>query len=142
MFVLSSDDQKIEIPDEVCSYSQTLSNLIEDLGTMMEDEESIPTLHIESAILEKIIRYLVHQHATLPEDQSRVDPTLSKAKRTMTSWDKEFINGLADDPVGYPPYFTAINYLEIKCLLDVFAEGFAEKYITCPTPDVLARAMS
>ena len=130
MLLTSSDALVSEIPAEVVHLSFTLSNMIEDLGEMdMGDAAPVPITH---DILEKIIVYMIHQHGLPDHERSSIFP-----KRKMIYWDMKFFVELANSPIEYLPYFDAIKFLDIPCLMNLFAGGFAARYILGEAPVVL-----
>ena len=75
---LSSDNEIFEVDEAVASASETMRNMIEDIGT----ENVIPLLNVNSKILAKTIEYCnCHVEAT----------KAAISEEDLKKWDEEFV---------------------------------------------------
>jgi S-phase kinase-associated protein 1 len=100
----------IEVEDRVARMSQTITNMLEDLGT---SDSPVPLHNINTKILTKILEYCQH-HIDNPEIPDTVS---DENKETVISpWDKNFCEM---DQGCLFELILAANFLDIKPLLNV-----------------------
>ncbi|CAN0877217.1 SKP1-like protein 4, partial [Linum grandiflorum] len=115
--IKASDGEIFELEQSVAEQSETIKNLIEDIGT----DDVIPLQNVTGPILGKVIEYC-HKHAeaaaakAVSQDPVAIDNDLKQ-------WDKEFAN------VEHDPLFDLIlaaNYLNIKSLQGLTCQTVAD----------------
>ncbi|CAN0877213.1 SKP1-like protein 4 [Linum grandiflorum] len=115
--LIASDGEMFEVEKLVAEQSETIKNLIEDIGI----GDAIPLQNVTGPILGKVIEYCrKHTEAAaskaVSQDPVAIDDDLKK-------WDKEFAK------VEHDPLFDlvlAANYLNIKSLVDLICQTVAD----------------
>ena len=111
----SNDNVDFKTDIKVACMSETIKNMINDLGYSDEDASTpIPLPNISSTILKKVLEWAEHHK----DDQPITDDDDNKEKRTddIPTWDAEFLK--VEQSILFE-YILAANYLDIKGLLDV-----------------------
>ncbi|CAN0879432.1 SKP1-like protein 4 [Linum grandiflorum] len=115
--IKASDGEIFEFEQSVAEQSETIKNLIEDIGT----DEAIPLQNVTGPILGKVIEYCrKHAEAAAAKAVSQ-DPVA--IEDDLKQWDKEFVK------VEHDPLFDLIlaaNYLNIKSLQDLTCQTVAD----------------
>jgi len=114
----SSDGETFVIAKAVAMKSQTVKNLIEDVG----EDTGIPISEVTGRILAKVIEYCKKHVEAESSDGKPSEDELKK-------WDAEFVK--VDKPTLFD-LISAANYLDIKSLLD----------LTCMTVADIIKAMT
>uniref|UniRef100_A0A803LSS4 SKP1-like protein n=1 Tax=Chenopodium quinoa TaxID=63459 RepID=A0A803LSS4_CHEQI len=109
----SSDKDTFNVDEKAAMLSQTIKNMIEDLG---DSTDPIPLHNVTSKILAKVIEYC-NKHAN--DDNSE-----SSNNDELKQWDKDFLN--------------AANYMDIKSLLDLTCQCVADM-IKGKTPEEIRK---
>lgn len=102
---------------ELLKESVTLSNMLEDFGST-DDDTKIPLEKIKANSLRKIIEYLEHIESNQAE---KVDMSALR-DRDLNDWEKKFCEMPQEEIFEL---MLAVNYLDIKHLLDVTAKSVA-----------------
>ncbi|KJE95763.1 skp1 [Capsaspora owczarzaki ATCC 30864] len=129
----SSDGREFTVDAKAAKMSETIKNMLEDLGG--DGENAIPVPNVTGAILEKVISYCLHHKDDVPKVVEE-DPSKPK-KEEIDAWDAEFCK------VDYVTLFNIIlaaNYLDIKPLLDVTCKTVAN-VIRGKTPDEIRKTL-
>uniref|UniRef100_A0A803LSS5 SKP1-like protein n=1 Tax=Chenopodium quinoa TaxID=63459 RepID=A0A803LSS5_CHEQI len=109
----SADNEHFEVDEKAAMLSQTIKNLIEDIG---ESNDPIPLPNVSSAILSKIIEYC-NKHV---EEENKAESENDDLKQ----WDADFLK--------------AANYMDIKSLLDLSCQCVANM-IKGKTPEQIRK---
>lgn len=115
----SSDGREFEVDIEVAKMSQTINNMLGDLGDVDEDEV-IPLSNVSGPILEKVLEYAKKHKDDPPVNND--DEKTPKTFEKINDWDREFIN------VDHGTLFEIIlaaNYLYMKGLIDLGCQTVA-----------------
>lgn len=110
----SSDKQIFEVEIDILKLSDTLKNLLEELGEPAS-AETIPVPNVDGATLKRVIQYLRH-HATEPPREIE-KPLTHDLKDVVSPWDFEFVS-FGDDQCVFQ-LILAANYLNVKPLLEL-----------------------
>ncbi|XP_021756185.1 SKP1-like protein 1A [Chenopodium quinoa] len=104
----SADNKLFEIGGNAAMLSQTIKNLIEDIG---ESNDPIPLHNVSSTILLKIIQYC-NKHV---EEENKAESETPN-NDDLKQWDADFLK--VDENILFDLVLAA-NYMEIKSLLDL-----------------------
>eukprot|EP01136_Pigoraptor_vietnamica_P044979 Opistho-1_new@22382 len=131
----SSDGVEISVEIEVAKMSETVKNMIEDLG-VEGDDTPIPLPNVTGPILTKVIEYCRHHK----DDPPAVEEDESKEKRSddIDAWDAEFCK--VDQGTLFE-LILAANYLDIKPLLDLTCKTVANM-IKGKTPEEIRKTFN
>ena len=128
--LMSSDQQHFEVEEDVAHESQTIKNMIEDMGS----EETIPLPNVSGNILAKVIEY-ANYHV---EARKLINDKPAKSPEDTKAWDAEF---LKVDQATLFDLILAANYLNIKALLDLTCKAVAEM-IKGKTPEEIRKTFN
>ncbi|XP_021756180.1 SKP1-like protein 1A [Chenopodium quinoa] len=109
----SSDKETFNVDEKAAMLSQTIKNMIEDLG---DSTDPIPLHNVTSKILSKVIEYC-NKHAVADNSVAVMSDD------ELKQWDKDFLN------VNQNTLFDLIlaaNYMDIKGLLDLTCQCVAD----------------
>ncbi|XP_021771056.1 SKP1-like protein 1A [Chenopodium quinoa] len=120
----SSDKETFNVDEKAAMLSQTIKNMIEDLG---DNTDPIPLHNVTSKILAKVIEYC-NKHAN--DDNSE-----SSNNDELKQWDKDFLN--VDQETLFD-LILAANYMDIKSLLDLTCQCVADM-IKGKTPEEIRK---
>jgi S-phase kinase-associated protein 1 len=107
----------IEVEENVAKMSQTISNMLEDLGN---SDLPVPLHNVSTKILTKVVEYCKY-HVENPETQPS-DSQTDKTSLDITPWDKNFCEM---DQETLFELILAANFLDIKPLLDLTCKTVA-----------------
>lgn len=120
--LVTSDNEKFTISEEVAFKSALIKNMVEDLGS---DGTEIPLPQARASVLKKVIEYCEYhkkdpEPQTAPEENDRSD----RIKRTtdITEWDYKFMN--VENEMIYEIMLLA-NYLDIRSLFELTCKTVA-----------------
>lgn len=133
--LVSSDDKKFEVSQEVAFKSVLIKNMVEDLG---DETAEIPLPRATSSVLEKIIEYCTYHKDDPPPPapiQKTQDDQPDRIRRTtdIIEWDYNFMN--LENSLIFEIMLLA-NYLDIVPLFDLTCKTVANK-IKGKTPEQL-----
>jgi len=116
----SSDDQIIEVPEEVAKVSATIRDMLAALQGADEspdttDDAPIPLPKVTSNILTEVMKWC-EQHVGDPEVDKEVDLDEDE-DYDFPDWDEDYIDGLEEDVLF--EVILAADFLNIKMLLDL-----------------------
>jgi S-phase kinase-associated protein 1 len=113
-------DGFIEVEEKVARMSQTISNMLEDLGN---SDLPVPLHNVSTKILTKVVEYCKY-HTENPETQSADSQTTQTDKTALdiSPWDKNFCE---IDQETLFELILAANFLDIKPLLDLTCKTVA-----------------
>ena len=133
---LSPSDSKIpvKVPIEVAAMSNTIKNMIEDLG---QSDVPIPLHNVNSNILGKVITFCEH-YLENPESNTQSNNPSENKSYEFTSWEKNYFD--IDQAVLFEVILAA-NYLDIKSLLDKSCKTVAQ-LIEGKTPEEIRKAFN
>ncbi|XP_021770689.1 SKP1-like protein 1B [Chenopodium quinoa] len=120
----SADNEHFEVDEKAAMLSQTIKNLIEDIG---ESNDPIPLPNVSSAILSKIIEYC-NKHV---EEENKAESENDDLKQ----WDADFLK--VDQKILFD-LILAANYMDIKSLLDLSCQCVANM-IKGKTPEQIRK---
>jgi len=123
----SSDGVTFVIAKAIAMKSQTVKNLIEDVG----EDTGIPISEVTGRILAKVIEYCKKHVEAESSDGNHSEDELKK-------WDAEFVN--VDKPTLFD-LIMAANYLDIKSLLDLTCMTVADM-IKGKTPEEIRKTFN
>lgn len=131
----SQDGQVFSVPLQVAKMSETVKNLIDDIGV---SEVAIPLPNVTGKILEKVIIYCNYhiEHPTPVTEGD--DKTDEKRTDNIIPWDKEFCEV---DQATLFELILAANYLDIKDLLDLTCKTVANM-IKGKTPEEIRKTFN
>ena len=131
----SQDGQVFSVDLKVAQMSQTVKNLLDDIGVT---EVAIPLPNVTGKILTKVIEYCKH-HIENPTPVAEGDDKADE-KRTdnILPWDKEFCEV---DQATLFELILAANYLDIKDLLDLTCKTVANM-IKGKTPEEIRKTFN
>lgn len=118
----SNDGKTFETDVDVIKCSGTIQTLLSHCDMMDEDDSVIPLPTVDSATLERILKWAEH-HKTDPE-LTEDDLRKLKASKTIPEWDAEFVKISMD---ALYSLLVAANYLDIKALTHFTAFAIALK---------------
>jgi len=112
------DGRRFTVKKEVAEQSQTLKDLISDLG-VSSTEHPVPIPNVSSKTLEKVVQWCEYHYANpdppVPEtDRHRTD--------NISPWDQGFMN--VDKELLFC-IILAANYMDIRGLLDLGCKTLA-----------------
>jgi S-phase kinase-associated protein 1 len=155
----SSDDQEFEIPKEIAEMSETLKNMLTDLGEN-EETEAIPLPNVNGETLSSCVEYCKeyltrNQKDVSPVETNTADDTSSsdakmkeveeeeeevKKSKTdtceLTDWEKTFFKDFENDKLF--DFILASNYLDVKPALEAACKVVANK-IKGKTPEEIRK---
>ena len=116
----SSDNEVFEVDVEVAKQSEVIRQMVEDCDYDDFDDEPIPLLNVNAAILRKVIEWATHHKDDPPPKEDEEN----REKRTddIEPFDREF---LKVDQGTLFELILAANYLDMKLLLDVLCKTVA-----------------
>eukprot|EP00013_Stygamoeba_regulata_P026121 CAMPEP_0177655638 /NCGR_PEP_ID=MMETSP0447-20121125/15090_1 /TAXON_ID=0 /ORGANISM="Stygamoeba regulata, Strain BSH-02190019" /LENGTH=228 /DNA_ID=CAMNT_0019159603 /DNA_START=107 /DNA_END=790 /DNA_ORIENTATION=- len=127
----STDGREFEVSRQVAYMSETVKNLVEDVGDEMDS--AIPLASVHSLDLEEVIKYCQY-HEKHPEINAVKQPRKwgkwdipidQQYANTICAWDQQFI-----DQLGVKRIFDvmlAANYLDVKPLLRLLCKAVANQ---------------
>ncbi|CAN6332940.1 unnamed protein product [Urochloa humidicola] len=128
--LISSDNERFEVPEAAATLSQTIRHMIEDGCT----DGGIPLPNVTGKILAKVLEYC-NKHAPASAEgeaaaagasSSSPDAAAAAAvssKEALESFDKAFVD--IDQATLYDVILAA-NYLDVKGLLDIVCQKVAD----------------
>ena len=133
--IASQEGDEFLVDIQVAKMSETIKNLIEDIGS----DGSIPLPNVTSKILAKVVEYCKyhHENPTLVSEDTKEG---SEPVRTddICEWDLEFCK--VDQPTLFELVLAA-NYLDIKELLDLTCKTIANM-IKGKTPEEIRKTFN
>lgn len=125
--LVSSDKQKFEVDVEVAAMSQTIKNMIEDVG----EGEIVVLPNVSGRILSKVVEFCA-QHVKAEAKKAAGSDAADDATiaKDLRAWDAIFVK------VDQDTLFELVlagNYLDLKPLLDVACDAVV-KLIDGKTP--------
>uniref|UniRef100_A0A0C9QLX3 SKP1-like protein n=1 Tax=Wollemia nobilis TaxID=56998 RepID=A0A0C9QLX3_9CONI len=123
----SSDDQIFEVEEAVAFESQTIKNMIEDIGI----DTTVPLFNVSGKILARVVEYCKY-HVDSRRDNS------SLSEEDIKRWNDEFVNV---DQATLFDLILAANYLNIKSLLDLTCQTVADM-IKGKTPEEIRKTFN
>ncbi|XP_021756186.1 SKP1-like protein 1B [Chenopodium quinoa] len=111
----SADNERFEVDENAAKLSQTIKNLIEDIGV---SNDPIPLPNVSSTILSKIIEYC-NKHV---EEENKAESETPN-NDDLKQWDADFLK--VDQNILFD-LILAANYMEIKSLLDLTCQCVAD----------------
>ncbi|CAN0879433.1 SKP1-like protein 4 [Linum grandiflorum] len=126
----ASDGEIFELEESVAEQSETIKNLIEDIGT----DDAIPLQNVTGTILCKVIEYC-RKHAWATAEKADFAKDHTTVEEELKKWDKEFVNVDQDTLFDL---ILAANYLNIKSLLDLTCQTVAGM-MSGKTPDQIRK---
>ena len=131
----SQDGQTFTVSVTVAKMSETVKNLIDDIGVT---DVAIPLPNVTSKILEKVLVYCNYhiEHPTPVAEGD--DKTDEKRTDNILPWDKEFCEV---DQATLFELILAANYLDIKDLLDLTCKTVANM-IKGKTPEEIRKTFN
>ncbi|KOS18611.1 E3 ubiquitin ligase complex SCF subunit sconC [Escovopsis weberi] len=116
VWLVSNDNATMEIDRSVAERSVLLKNMLEDLnGAGVSQENPIPIVNVNEAVLRKIVEWCEHHRNDPPLTQDD-DSDARKKTTDIEEWDQKFMQ--VDQEMLFE-IILASNYLDIKPLLDV-----------------------
>ncbi|CAN0879430.1 SKP1-like protein 4, partial [Linum grandiflorum] len=115
--LIASDGEMFEVEKLVAEQSETIKNLIEDIGIT----NAIPLQNVTAPILGKVIEYCRKHAEAAAAKAVSLDPVA--IDDDLKKWDQEFAK------VEHDPLFDlvlAANYLNIKSLVDLICQTVAD----------------
>jgi S-phase kinase-associated protein 1 len=132
--LLSQDGQSFTVSQTIAKMSETVKNLLDDVGS----ENPIPLPNVSGKILEKVVEYCKY-HAENPavkiENEEKTD---EKRTDDIIPWDSEFCKV---DQATLFELILAANYLDIKDLLDLTCKTVANM-IKGKTPEEIRKTFN
>ena len=111
ILLISSDDERFEVPEEAANLSETIRHMIEDGCT----EGGVPVPNVTGRILAKVLEYC-NKHAADAESN----------KEELDKFDKAFVDEVKADQATLFDLILAANYLNVKGLLDLTCQTVAD----------------
>ena len=132
----SSDNEVFEVDVEVAKQSEVIRQMVEDCDYDDFDDEPIPLLNVNAAILRKVIEWATHHKDDPPPKEDEEN----REKRTddIEPFDREF---LKVDQGTLFELILAANYLDMKLLLDVLCKTVANM-IKGKTPEEIRKTLN
>ena len=132
----SSDNEVFEVDVEVAKQSEVIRQMVEDCDYDDFDDEPIPLLSVNAAILRKVIEWATHHKDDPPPKEAEEN----REKRTddIEPFDREF---LKVDQGTLFELILAANYLDMKLLLDVLCKTVANM-IKGKTPEEIRKTFN
>ena len=127
----SEDGHTFRVSQRVAKMSETISNMLEDIGD--DCDAPIPLTYIARETLERVIEYCEH-HKDDPAPESEERAT-DKRYEEPKGWDKEFV---ALEMGELFEVMKAANFLSIKQLLNLSCKAVAHM-IKGKTPDEIKK---
>ncbi|CAN6328117.1 unnamed protein product [Urochloa humidicola] len=121
--LISSDNERFEVPEAAATLSQTIRHMIEDGCT----DGGIPLPNVTGKILAKVLEYCNKHALASAEASSSSSPDAAAAavssKESLESFDKAFVD--VDQATLYD-LILAANYLDVKGLLEIVCQKVAD----------------
>lgn len=132
----SSDNEVFEVDVEVAKQSEVIRPMVENCDYDDFDDEPIPLLNVNAAILRKVIEWATHHKDDPPPKEDEEN----REKRTddIEPFDREF---LKVDQGTLFELILAANYLDMKLLLDVLCKTVANM-IKGKTPEEIRKTFN
>ena len=132
----SSDNEVFEVDVEVAKQSEVIRQMVEDCDYDDFDDEPIPLLNVNAAILRKVIEWATHHKDDPPPKEDEEN----REKRTddIEPFDRGF---LKVDQGTLFELILAANYLDMKLLLDVLCKTVANM-IKGKTPEEIRKTFN
>ena len=111
ILLISSDDERFEVPEEAANLSETIRHMIEDGCT----EGGVPVPNVTGRILAKVLEYC-NKHAADAESN----------KEELDKFDKAFVDEVKADQATLFDLILAANYLNVKGMLDLTCQTVAD----------------
>lgn len=117
VLLISGDEQRFSVPKSIVGLSQTIKQMLSDVGDMGDEElNAIPLPNVDGKTLEQVIEWLSYRTANpvpeIPFDPFYDTPGRKKPKYTprIGGWDLEYCNRIKGNdkwvgiwPVFWPP---------------------------------------
>ena len=134
-----SDGQEFIISKDVILMSETIKNMMEDLGNLSGTEDiTIPLPNVRGEIMKKVLEFCQYHfenpHPPLTEEEKE-EKEKKKTYTDMIKWDIDFCNV---EKSTLFEYILAANYLDIKILLDAACKTVC-KMIVGKTPEQIRK---
>ena len=132
----SSDNEVFEVDVEIAKQSEVIRPMVENCDYDDFDDEPIPLLNVNAAILKKVIEWATHHKDDPPPKEAEEN----REKRTddIEPFDREF---LKVDQGTLFELILAANYLDMKLLLDVLCKTVANM-IKGKTPEEIRKTFN
>ena len=132
----SSDNEVFEVDVEIAKQSEVIRPMVENCDYDDFDDEPIPLLNVNAAILKKVIEWATHHKDDPPPKEDEEN----REKRTddIEPFDREF---LKVDQGTLFELILAANYLDMKLLLDVLCKTVANM-IKGKTPEEIRKTFN
>lgn len=130
----SQDGQSFEVAVSVARMSETVKNLLDDIGTT----DAIPLPNVSGKILEKVITYCKYHMENPTVAVEGDDKSDEKRTDNIIPWDKQFCEV---DQATLFEMILAANYLDIKDLLDLTCKTVANM-IKGKTPEEIRKTFN
>ena len=132
----SSDNEVFEVDVEIAKQSEVIRPMVENCDYDDFDDEPIPLLNVNAAILKKVIEWATHHKDDPPPKEDEEN----REKRTddIELFDREF---LKVDQGTLFELILAANYLDMKLLLDVLCKTVANM-IKGKTPEEIRKTFN
>jgi hypothetical protein len=148
--LVTSDDETLEVPLQVARMSETIKNLLDDIGGGDADMP-IPISNVSAGVLRAILVYLDHYkdvdrllvpvyqkelevHRTAPECPSARPPFYHPV--LIEEWDQEFCSAMDTNTLF--EVMLAANYLDIPSLLALTEKTIGEM-LRNKTPEAIRK---
>ena len=116
ILLISSDDERFEVPEEAANLSETIQHMIEDGCT----DGGIPLPNVTGSILAKVLEYC-NKHAAASAGGE--GSSSSSDKEELDKFDKAFVEV---DQATLFDLILAANYLNVKGMLDLTCQTVAD----------------
>ncbi|KAK6462358.1 Skp1 family, tetramerization domain-containing protein [Scheffersomyces coipomensis] len=126
--LISSDDDKFPVDQEVAERSITIKNVINDFNE--EDEIEVPLANVDSVTLTRVLEWCEHHKDSVFPDEDDED---AKKTAPIEEWDRTFLR--VDQQMLFN-IILASNYLNIPPLRDSACKLVSEM-IQSKSPDQL-----
>ena len=131
----SQEGTEFQVSCKIAKMSETVKNLIEDIGV----DSAIPLPNVTGKILAKVVEYCKY-HDEHPNPVTEEKDNEDEPRRTddISDWDKAFCE--VDQPTLFELVLAA-NYLDIKDLLDLTCKTIANM-IKGKTPEEIRKTFN
>ncbi|KAJ1647357.1 hypothetical protein J3B02_004244 [Coemansia erecta] len=111
--VSTSDNQVIEVPQEIIKQIKIIDNLVQLKDTI---DEPIPLNNVDARTMNKVIEYCVHHKDDVYEEYDETEDNSPKRSDDIDEWDARFMQ--VDQDLLFS-ILLASNYLDMRSLLDL-----------------------
>jgi S-phase kinase-associated protein 1 len=133
IFPSDNEETFVEVDEKVARMSQTVANMLDDIGA-----DAPITLHnITSKTLSKVLEYCEY-HVNDPVESTDSDDENENKTKEISPWDKQFCE---IDQSNLFELILAANFLDIKPLLDVTCKTVAN-IIKGKTPEEIRKTFN